>query len=132
MNGSALSEVLDQPLVAAVVVLLALIGMVLWLLVPFAVFGAKSLLRQQRQLLGELLAEQRRTNALLQHRSMGGGLTVTDDFAASPSVAGEAKDEPVLALPREAEATAVRGPAPRRRREGPGPSLTVDKADRVR
>lgn len=39
--------------------LLALLIAILWILMPFAIFGSKPLLR-------ELIAEQKRTNALLQ------------------------------------------------------------------
>jgi len=40
--------------------LLTLALAIIWILVPFAIFGV-------RRLLGELLAEQRRTNTLLEH-----------------------------------------------------------------
>jgi hypothetical protein len=45
--------------VSLALVLLGLLIAVLWVLLPFAVFGVKDLMRQ-------LLAEQRKTNALLE------------------------------------------------------------------
>lgn len=51
-----------------VLVLLALLVLVLWVLMPFAVFGTKPVLRA-------LLAEQRRTNALLEELRDGGAVS---------------------------------------------------------
>jgi hypothetical protein len=53
-----------------VMVVLALLGVVLaiaWILLPFAMFGMKPLLR-------ELIAETKRTNALLQEVKMAAGV----------------------------------------------------------
>ena len=50
----------------ALIVLFAAVLYILWVLMPFAVFGTKDLLRQ-------LIREQRRTNELLQAQASRGG-----------------------------------------------------------
>jgi len=53
------------------ILLFALLLAVLWIALPFAVFGVKDLL-------GKLLAEQRRTNELLEQQLAASGIPVRD------------------------------------------------------
>jgi len=44
--------------------------LLLWLFMPFAIFGTKRLLREQSRILQELVAEQRRSNEILYRLSI--------------------------------------------------------------
>lgn len=125
MDASTLSDLFGQPLVAAAIILAAIVGAALWLFVPFAVIGTKPLLRQQRQLLTDLLAEQRRTNALLADLQTSGD-AAPGEFRGVAADELQA-DEPTFSPgPVEVERA---GSVTQRRRGSMG--LTVDKTDRV-
>ncbi len=82
--------------------------LLLWLCMPFAVFGTKRLLREQAKLMEALVAEQRRANELLYR------LGLEEPAPAEPPGAAESgRREPAL------------GEAPSR------VSLVADRGDRV-
>jgi hypothetical protein len=93
--------------------------LVLWLCMPFAIFGTKRLLREQAKLLEALVTEQRRANELLYRLSV-------EEPVGDPR-------EPVLTRSAEAPARAPAAPEAGRREPAPGSrmSLVVDRSDRV-
>lgn len=95
---------------------LGAVVLLLWLCMPFAIFGTKRLLREQTKVLQDLVLEQRRANELLYR------LSIEEPI-------GEAR-EPGLAAPGAASTPGVEGG----RREpalGSRTSLVIDRSDRV-
>lgn len=85
--GSASLLALIEPAVWG----LGAIVLLLWLCMPFAIFGTKRLLREQAKLTEALVAEQRRTNELLYRLA-------AEEPAASeaPAAAEGGRREPAL------------------------------------